>query len=279
MRRMISHNSKLNHKGGILLNQLIKATQTPIEIALQIDEKGMTTARKLYEFLELAKGQFSRWCKTNIIENAFAEEGIDYIGLDINVEGNLVKDYKLTAAFAKKLSMTARNEKGEQARQYFVQTEDKLKEVVIQISQLPPELQMFKTIFDQQAKQYIEMQKLKEDNQKIVEKVDAIREVVALDTTSWREDTGNILRKISMQLGGGQAYSQARAESYALLNKRMGVDLKIRLTNKRRRMADEGVSKSKRDKLNYLDIIAEDKKLIEGYVAIIKEMAIKYGAA
>ena len=261
------------------MNQLIKATQTPIEIALQIDEKGMTTARKLYEFLELAKGQFSRWCKTNIIENAFAEEGIDYIGFDINVEGNLVKDYKLTAAFAKKLSMTARNEKGEQARQYFVQTEDKLKEVVIQISQLPPELQMFKTIFDQQAKQYIEMQKLKEDNQKIVEKVDAIREVVALDTTSWREDTGNILRKISMQLGGGQAYSQVRAESYELLNKRMGVDLKIRLTNKRRRMADEGVSKSKRDKLNYLDIIAEDKKLIEGYVAIIKEMAIKYGVA
>jgi anti-repressor protein len=190
-----------------------------------------------------------------------------------------VKDYKLTAAFAKKLSMTARNEKGEQARQYFVKTEDKLKEVVIQISQLPPELQMFKTIFDQQAKQYIEMQKLKEDNQKIIEKVDAIREVVALDTTSWREDTGNILRKISMQLGGGQTYSQVRAESYELLNKRMGVDLKIRLTNKRRRMADEGVSKSKRDKLNYLDIIAEDKKLIEGYVAIIKEMAIKYGVA
>ena len=246
------------------MNQLIKATQTPIEIALQIDEKGMTTARKLYEFLELAKGQFSRWCKTNIIENAFAEEGIDYIGFDINVEGNLVKDYKLTAAFAKKLSMTARNEKGEQARQYFVQTEDKLKEVVIQISQLPPELQMFKTIFDQQAKQYIEMQKLKEDNQKIVEKVDAIREVVALDTTSWREDTGNILRKISMQQGGGQAYSQVRAESYELLNKRMGVDLKIRLTNKRRRMADEGVSKSKRDKLNYLDIIAEDKKTYRG---------------
>lgn len=42
---------------------------------------------------------------------------------------------------------------------------------------------------------------------------------------------------------------------------------------------NRSVSKSKRDKLNYLDIIAEDKKLIEGYVAIIKEMAIKYGVA
>lgn len=44
-------------------------------------------------------------------------------------------------------------------------------------------------------------------------------------------------------------------------------------------MADEGVCKSKRDKLNNLDVIADDKKLIEGYVAIVKELAIKYGVA
>jgi hypothetical protein len=44
-------------------------------------------------------------------------------------------------------------------------------------------------------------------------------------------------------------------------------------------MAEEGICKSKRDKLNKMDIIAEDKKLIEGYIAITKELAIKYGAA
>lgn len=262
------------------MNELqVKTELTPIEIALGVDEQGRTTARKLYDFLGLAKGQFSRWCKTNILENQFAEEGVDYEGFDINVEGNIVKDYRLTASFAKKLSMTAKNERGEQAREYFVKAEDKLKEVAIQVSKLPPEMQMFKALFDQQAKQYIELQQLKEDNQKITEKVEAIREVVSLDTTSWREDTNTLLNKISMKLGGGEAYSQIRAESYDLLNKRMGVDLKVRLTNKRRRMADEGVCKSKRDKLTYVDIIAEDKKLIEGYTAIVKEMAIKYGVA
>ena len=262
------------------MNELqVKTNLTPIEIALGVDEQGRTTARKLYDFLGLAKGQFSRWCKTNILENEFAEEGIDYEGFDINVEGNIVKDYRLTASFAKKLSMTAKNERGEQAREYFVRAEDKLKEVAIQVSNLPPEMQMFKALFDQQAKQYIELQQLKEDNQKITEKVEAIREVVSLDTTSWREDTNTLLNKISMKLGGGEAYSQIRAESYDLLNKRMGVDLKVRLTNKRRRMADEGICKSRRDKLTYVDIIAEDKKLIEGYTAIVKEMAIKYGVA
>lgn len=110
-------------------------------------------------------------------------------------------------------------------------------------------------------------------------RVESIREVVALDTTSWRDETANILKKIGYSLGGGQTYSQVRTESYDLLSKRMGVNLKQRLTNKRRRMADEGVSKSKRDGQSYVDIIAEDKKLIEGYTAIVKEMAIKYGVA
>lgn len=113
------------------MNELkIKAeSKTPIEIALGIDEDGMTTARKLYEFLELAKGQFSRWAKANILENEFAEEGVDYRGFDINVEGNLTQDFRLTASFAKKLSMTQKNKKGEQARNYFIKVEDKLKEV------------------------------------------------------------------------------------------------------------------------------------------------------
>lgn len=55
--------------------------------------------------------------------------------------------------------------------------------------------------------------------------------------------------------------------------------LEIRLTNKRRRMADEGICKSKRDKVNKLDVIGEDKKLIEIYMAIIREMAIKHGVS
>lgn len=103
--------------------------QTPIEVLLKIDEDGMTTARNLYDFLELAKGQFSRWAKSNILDNAFAEKNIDYIGFDIDVEGNKTQDYKITAMFAKKLAMTSHSEKGEQARNYFVKVEDTLKKV------------------------------------------------------------------------------------------------------------------------------------------------------
>lgn len=251
--------------------------QTPIEIALGVDENGMTTARALYDFLELAQGQFSRWAKTNIESNEFYEESKDWWGFDIVSNGNNCKDYRLTTDFAKHLSMESHSSKGKIARQYFITVEDKAKEMAINRSQLSPQMQMFYAIADEQAKMELEQKRQAEQINHVEQRVESIREVVALDTTSWRDDTGNILRKISMELGGGQAYSQVRAESYELLSKRMGVNLKQRLTNKRRRMADEGICKSTRDKLSYVDIIAEDKKLIEGYTAIVKEMAIRYG--
>lgn len=152
-------------------------------------------------------------------------------------------------------------------------------EEVIAAANLSPELQMFQSIFNAVVKNEIESKKALEQSQHALERVESIREVVSLDTTSWRDDTRDIISKIANSQGGGQAFKEVRAESYELLEKRMGVNLKQRLTNKRRRMAEEGVCKSKRDKLSYVDIIAEDKKLIEGYTAIVKEMAIKYGVA
>lgn len=251
--------------------------QTPIEIALGVDENGMTTARALYEFLEMPTQNFARWAKTNIEENEFYEENKDWWGFFIVKNGNNCRDYRLTTDFAKHLSMESHSSKGKIARQYFITVEDKAKEMAINRSQLSPQMQMFYAIADEQAKMELEQKRQAEQINHVEQRVESIREVVALDTTSWRDDTGNILRKISMELGGGQAYSQVRAESYELLSKRMGVNLKQRLTNKRRRMADEGICKSTRDKLSYVDIIAEDKKLIEGYTAIVKEMAIRYG--
>lgn len=261
------------------LKQIITNNQTPIEIALQIDENGMTTARKLYEFLELDNKNYSRWCKANITDNEFVEENIDYEVFVTKEEnpfgGRPTQDFKISADFAKKLAMVSKSEKGEEARDYFLIVENKLKEVAkpkciedVLIESIQ-EMKSMRTRLEKQDKEIEAVQS----------RVDGIREVIALDTTSWRDETRNLISKMADVLGGGQAFSQVRAESYGYLEKRMGVSLQSRLTNKRRRMADEGFCKSKRDKLSYVDIIAEDKKLIEGYTAIVKEMAIKYGVA
>lgn len=101
----------------------------------------MTTARKLYEFLGLNPAVYARWYKSNILENPFAEEGVDFEGFDIDVESKEVRsssmksekhqpnpsqDFKLSANFAKKLSMQGKTERAEQAREYFIRVEDSI---------------------------------------------------------------------------------------------------------------------------------------------------------
>lgn len=113
--------------------------QTPIEIALRVDAQGMTTATKLYEFLELNPSNYSKWFKKNIIENQFAEEKVDYFRFVLKYESgdDFIKerqDAHLTASFAKKLSMTSKSPKGEVARNYFVGVENGAKKLVQQVS-------------------------------------------------------------------------------------------------------------------------------------------------
>lgn len=113
----------------------ITSKQTPIEIVLGIGEDGKTTARKLYEFLEMDASNYSRWIKSNILENPFAEENTDYRVFVTNDEnpkgGRPTQDFKLSANFAKKLSMQGKTERAEQARDYFIKVEDKLKEIAV----------------------------------------------------------------------------------------------------------------------------------------------------
>lgn len=127
----------------------------------------------------------------------------------------------------------------------------------------------------------LELKQQEQDNKinAIDEKVDSIKEIVALNPNDWRKDTTSLINKMALSMGGYENTKVVRRESYKLLDERFGVSLQTRLTNKRRRLADEGVCKSKRDKLNQLDVITDDKKLIEGYVAIIKEMAVRYGVS
>lgn len=127
------------------MNDMIETTmQSPIEVALGIDEDGMTTARKLYEFLGLNSKNYSHWCKRNITENEFATENEDYWAFVPKDEREFnpkpTTDYRLTASFAKKLSMMAKSEKGEQARKYFVKVEDGMKELAVKFQNMSPEL-------------------------------------------------------------------------------------------------------------------------------------------
>ena len=153
-------------------------------------------------------------------------------------------------------------------------------------SELPPELQMFKQIFDTVAKQHLENTETKRialeadsKAEEAKEEIQGIRDIVAINSTNWRKETSTLISKIALKLGGYENINLLREESYKILEERGRTRLSVKLTNKRRRMADEGVCKSKRDKLNKLDVIGEDNRLLEIYLAVVKDMAIKYGVA
>lgn len=119
----------------------------------------------------------------------------------------------------------------------------------------------------------------KEEAAKSREEIQAMREAVTLDTNGWRKETATLINKIANKLGGFEHIRNVREESYKLLNETYGVDINRRLKNKQKNMALEGVSRSKINKVNVLDVIAEDKKLLNGYINIVTKMAIRYGVA
>ena len=182
------------------MNDITNATmQTPIEIALGIDENGMTTAKRLYEFLELRQGDYSRWVKSNITENEFAEKDIDYWVLRNDAEnplgGRPTQDFKLTAHFAKKLSCKGNGEKAELAREYFAKVEEKAKEFAVNRTMLSPQMQMFYAIADGQAKMELEQQRQAARLNRIEQKQDTIAET--FKETSDTEDFKAWVRRCS----------------------------------------------------------------------------------
>lgn len=275
------------------MNDVIKNSvdmRTPIEIALDIDNEGMTTAKKLYDFLELNPAHYARWCKTNITDNEFAEENIDYWALTQDGERvfnpNPTRDFKLTAHFAKKLSVKGSGAKAEQAREYFATVEERVKQKAIDRSQLSPQMQMFYAIADEQAKIELEQKRLAEQTERTEKKVNAIVDTFqkADDTEDFQRWANNRLAQIAESpkfdrgYGRSKNYSLARAESYERLKRKRNCRLDDRVQKAKGRALEErpDIKKSELQKINKIYVIANDKDLRPAYELVVKEMMMHY---
>ncbi len=147
------------------------------------------------------------------------------------------------------------------------------------LSRLSPEMQMLKLLTDKAIENELAQQEQARQLHQVEQKVENIRELVGINPNGWREDCRKLIVKIAYSMGGNEYIREVNNEVFSLVDKRAGVSLETRLTNKRRRMAEEGVCKSKRDRLSKVDVIAEDKKLIEIYIKVVRELVVKYDAA
>jgi anti-repressor protein len=111
--------------------------QTLIPISEHNGKKAIS-ARLLHAFLE-SKRDFSHWIKDRIQKYGLVEnhDFQVFVNFDENPSGGRpLTEYALTIEAAKELAMVEGNEKGKQARQYFIACEQKLKEVSTPLSQL-----------------------------------------------------------------------------------------------------------------------------------------------
>ena len=104
--------------------------------------KQLVSGRELHEFLGVAR-DFTTWIKGRISKYDFIENE-DFTVLNIAPQnggashgGQNKLDYIISIDMAKELSMVENNDKGKQARKYFIQCEKKLKEVASSQKALP----------------------------------------------------------------------------------------------------------------------------------------------
>lgn len=237
-------------------------------IPTSTDDQGniLVSGRDLHGFLEIGK-DFSNWFK-DMIKYGF-EEDKDFTPISAKSNGGRPRtEYAMTLDMAKEISMIQRNDKGKQARQYFIEVEKEYKQNKIDVNELSPELKMFNQIFQTVATNELE-------NRKLNHKVDNIAEIVSLNTTDWRKTSQSIIKKIAIVQGGYEAYRDVANSIYDETDRRAGSNLKIRLTNLKKNRLSNGLSRSTVDKTNKLDVIDNDKRLKEIYMAVVKDFAIK----
>ena len=112
--------------------------QTPIEIALDIDADGWTTAKKLYDWLELDPTHFSRWCEQRILNNPYVDE-MEFSPLRAKTSdkgGRPSDDYAISGDLAKMLAISSKSEKGNAVRSYYSKIENAFKITVKQYKEL-----------------------------------------------------------------------------------------------------------------------------------------------
>lgn len=247
------------------MNQLTVFNKEVIPVYTTEKGKKVVIGRELHERLKIGK-DYSTWFK-DMCSYGFAE-GKDYSPFlgdrSDGLPGKHRIEHILKLEMAKHIAMIQRTPQGKEIR-------DKLITLETNVQQLSPELRL---LINMEIKQKAQDRAITDMGRRLDDTCD----LIALNPNSWRSNARRLIVKIAQKMGGNEYIKEVNKEAFQLVNERAGASLETRLTNKRRRMADEGACKSKRDKLSKSDVIADDKKLIEIYVAIVKEMAVKYGA-
>ena len=112
---------------------------------------------------------------------------------------------------------------------------------------------------------------------KIGDSFGRVKEAIVLDRKNWRTETRRILLKIVWKFPTIGTVGSVYNKLYEALESRASVKLDTRLKNLKKRMYDAGASKTNIEKTSKLDVIADDPKLIEIWIGLVKDYCMKVG--
>lgn len=182
------------------MNELLKVNYGSERITL--------SARELHEFLELTE-RFSSWFE-RMKQYGFVENQ-DYLGCKVfnTLARQELQDYQITIEMAKEISMLQRNEKGKQARQYFIELEKKWNS---------PEFIMNRAL--ELSKQRCDALLL--ENQELKPKALFADAVATSKTSILVGDLAKILKQNGINIGANRLFAELRDKGYLI--KRNGSD-------------------------------------------------------
>lgn len=168
----------------------------------------LVDARELHEFLGIGK-DFSNWIKYRINQYGFIENH-DYvllakIGEQTGRGGHNSIEYALTLDMAKELCMVENNDRGRQARRYFIEIEKKAK------SLMPPSRKELALMVIQQEE---ELARLNEENQRkdkaimeLMPKVELMQRVLDAEE---KIDIGQAAKILNLPYGRNKLFKELR---------------------------------------------------------------------
>lgn len=221
--------------------------------------------------------------KRGIIENEFAIENEDYFysyqSTNEQGRGKFAQDFKLTAHFAKKLSMKGSGERAEQAREYFTRLDEKMKEIAINRSQLSPLLQL---LISMELKQKEQERRIGILEDHMGQQEPAPKRTRNNLTDVEKESRRWVLRAIGMIAEGPffnelhNRYQLVYLESYDRLEQKVNCDLDELVAEAKEKAKELGASKIKIKNITRQSVIAGDAMLRAKYASVIKDMVLMY---
>lgn len=237
------------------------------------------SSREVAEMMEIRHGDLLE--KIDKINKDFGNGNVRYqkYWIESTFE-NRGKQYRCFEVTKRGCEFLAHKSTGTKGNLFTDRYMDKFEEMelvqqqTIDMTELSPSLQTFKQIFDTMVEQEIKQKQMEKDIEGIKTSLDGIQNLISLSKDNWKHDVKDIINKIAYKTG--TKHKVIWDEVYNELQTRFGVNLNTRLKNRKNNAINNGMSKSKAEKINKLDIIDEDKSLVEGLLIVTKDLALKY---